>query len=114
MKKMLLVLIMSAVVTGCWETEKGEKIGTLVKIGKQGFLFKTNEVELIRGGMNDGSGSFGASFHFTIEDKGLVNIAYAALENQKKVRIKYHKEFFTLFRTETGDNSFLDSIEFIN
>lgn len=114
MKKYLVIGLMALLLQGCWETEKGEKIGTLVKLGKQGLIIKTNEAELIRGGMNQGSGSFGRPFDFTIEDEQQRQIAEKALEEQKLVRIKYHKEWFTLFRTETEDNSFLDDIEIIN
>lgn len=111
--KALITLLTCLSLSGCWETEKGEKIGTLVKLNKQGIFIKTNEAELIRGSMNSGSGSFGKSFDFTIESDEFNKIADSALEQQKTVRIKYHKELFTLFRTETSDNSFLDSIEII-
>lgn len=113
--KFFSMLLAASLVSGCWETEKGEKIGTIVKIGKVGFLIKTNEAELIRGGINNGNGGFGVKpFDFTIENEGLLAIANDALEKQKTVRIKYHKEFATLFRTETSDNAFLDGIEIIN
>jgi hypothetical protein len=108
-----LSLIMT--LTGCWEREKGEKIGNIVKLAKEGAFIKTNECELIRGGMNNGSGSFGSKpFDFTIEDDKLLAIAQKALDEQKSVRIKYHKEFTSWARTETNDNSFLDDIEIIN
>ncbi len=114
MKKYLLILTLVSLLQGCWITERGEKIGNIVKIGKQGLLIKTNEAELIRGGLNNGNGSFGRPFDFTIEDDQKREVAEKAFDEQKPVRIKYHKELVTLFRTETGDNSFLDEIEIID
>jgi hypothetical protein len=113
MSKYLLLILSIILISGCWETEKGEKIGTIVKLNKQGFFIKTRECEIIRGGFNNGSGSFGKAFDFTIEDDSMSQIADKALNEQKLVKVKYHKEWFTMFRTETGDNSFLDSIEFV-
>lgn len=111
--KILIIALSIILLSGCWTTEKGTKIGTLVKIGKQGFLIKTNEAELIRGGLNNGSGVMGKPFDFTIEDDSMLVIANQALDQQKEVKITYHKEWITFWRTETDDNSFLDSIEII-
>jgi hypothetical protein len=112
LKKIISVLILSAAISGCWKTSEGEKIGTLVKIAKEGVIIGTWECELIRGGMNSGSGSFGNAFHFTIEDNRLLAIAQEAMRQQSEVKIRYHKEFATLARTE-NDNYFLDDIEVI-
>lgn len=111
--KKYLVIALCLFISGCWETEKGEKVGNIVKIGKQGFFIKTIEAELIRGNLNSGSGAFGKPFDFTIEDEKQALIAEKALNEQKSVKIKYHKEWLTFFRTETEDNSFLDDIEII-
>jgi len=92
----IAIVSVSMLLSGCWETE----------------FIKTNEAELIRGGMNDGSGSFGKPFDFTIEDERLLGIVQKALDEHKSVRVKYHKELMTLFRCES-DNYFLDNIEII-
>lgn len=107
----LLVLIM--LLNGCWETESGEKVGNVVKLGREGMFVKTNEAELIRGGMANGSGSFGEPFDFTIENEDVLQVIQYALENNKSVKIKYHKELLAFFRTLTVDNSFVDSAEII-
>jgi hypothetical protein len=111
--KEIFILVLMFTLSGCWETETGEKIGNIVKLGKQGAFIKTNEAELIRGGMSDGSGSFGREFDFTIENESLLPIIKQSMEEQKPVRIKYHKEFATWLRTQTHDNSFLDAVEII-
>lgn len=111
MKKLILLLALSLTLTGCKEVAKGEKIGIIVKCAEEGFFFKTYECEMIRGGMNSASGTLGQSFHFTVENRELIPVLNKLLEDQKEVKIKYHKEFATLWRTETNDNSFLDSID---
>lgn len=113
MKKIILIGLLALFLQGCWEVSKGEKIGTIVKLAKEGLIIGTWEAELIRGGINNGSGSFGTTFHFTIENSALVEIASKALNQQQEVIIKYHKELITLWRAES-DNYFLDSIEIVN
>lgn len=114
MKKLLLLPLASLVLSGCWETTNGDKIGSIVKCAYEGLFIKTYECEIIRGGLASGGGSFGKSFDFTVEDKSLIPIIQRSMDEQKEVKIKYHKEFATLWRTETSDNSFLNSIEIIN
>ena len=87
MKKTIALICISFLMGGCWEKAKGEKIGTLVKIANEGFWWKTHEGELIRGGMNDGSGSIGKSFHFTIERDDIFEIAQKAMNDNKQVHI---------------------------
>jgi hypothetical protein len=111
--KKILIIVLCLSITGCWETSKGEKIGTIVKLAAEGVIIKTWEGELIRGGMNNGSGSFGGSFHFTVETPALIEKAQEALRNQREVRIKYHKEMFSWLRTENKESYFVDEIEII-
>ncbi|TAL08148.1 MAG: hypothetical protein EPO02_13660 [Nitrospirae bacterium] len=116
MKKILLIgsiLASTILLSGCWETSNGEKVGTIVKFAKEGMFIKTWEGELIRGGLNNGGGSFGKSFHFTVEDRSMIEKITDALETQKTLKVKYHQEWTTLWRTETSDNTFVDSIEII-
>lgn len=111
MKKLLCgLLLVTPLLTGCWETARGEKVGVIVKCAYEGIFIKTFECELIRGGMQNGSGSFGKSFHFTAENPHDITILQTVLETQREVHISYHQELMTLARTETEDNSFLDSI----
>lgn len=112
MNKFLLVIPVLFSLQGCLTTETGEKIGNIVKFGKTGFLCSTYEAELIRGGLNNGNGSFGKSFEFTVEDKEMVSKINDALDKQQEVKIKYHREAATFCRSET--NVFLDSVEIIS
>lgn len=110
--KKLLILLLPLLISGCWETESGDKVGTIVKFSKEGALIKTYEAELIRGGLNNGSGSFGRPFDFTVEDSSLIPIVQRAMENNNEVKIHYHREWITMWRCES-DNYFLDSIEIL-
>lgn len=113
MKKLLAIPLMALALQGCWQTEAGEKVGTIVKFTKKGAFIGTYEAELIRGGMNNGSGSFGKSFDFTIDKTDLMQIVQDAVANQFEVRIRYHKEWFVAPWRSDDNNYFLDAIEIL-
>lgn len=109
MKRVVLLplfLIMSA----CWDTGDGEKVGQIIKLNKQGAFCQSWEAELIRGGLNNGSGASSTVFDFTIEDPHLVPAIQAALDGQYEVKIKYHMEMNTLCRSDSQSH-FLTSVE---
>jgi len=102
---------------GCIQDSSGEKAGSITRLSKDGWipLCKTWEGEILRGGLNNGSGAFGAAFHFTIDDSALMDEVKKALESQQEVKIHYHHEKFVLLGTcsSKSDGYFLDSIEVI-
>lgn len=118
MKKLIMTGILGCLVlTGCHVSSpaKGQKVGHIVKLAKEGMIFDTWEGELIRGGLTDGSGSFGNSFHFVIEDERLVDVALSVMEANQEVIIYYHCELFSSFaRSEHSEPHFVDRIEIIN
>lgn len=119
MTKLISVLIVCLMLCGCYEVGKGNKIGTITRLNHEGLIFKTYEAQMIRGGMTDGSGSFGQTFNFTIERPELVDIIQTALDKQQKIKIYYHQELITWCRSDSsnahdGDNYFLDSVEILN
>lgn len=93
---------------------EGEKIGQVVKLSKVGLFSKTWEGQLIRGGMNGGSGSFGTTpFDFTVEGDSLVSLVTKYMQDQTEVVIKYrHEGVWSCFRSQAadGDGTFLISI----
>lgn len=101
------------VLSGCKDTGYGDKVGQIIKLSKQGFVCKTWEAELIRGGLNNGSGASSTVFDFTIENEALVKYVQDALDKQYEVKIHYNMEFTTACRSDSGDH-FLDSIERLN
>lgn len=111
----LLALVFIVPVSGCGvnpSNGNGEKIGQVIKVSKQGWISKTWEAQLIRGGMVGGSGSFGVvPFDFTIESEVMAQKVTEYMENQTEVLIKYSIEgVYSAFRTESGGH-FLISIE---
>ena len=91
----------------------GEKIGVITKLAKNGTFCQTWEAEIVRGGLNGGSGVVGQPFDFTIEDEQLVTQIKEALDNQKEVKIFYHSEGMTFCRSNSGDH-FLTKVEVVN
>lgn len=108
----IVALVFTVKACSNYESESGEKVGQVVKISKEGLFCKTWEGELIRGGMNNGSGSFGVKpFHFTINNNDLLNKLKTALDSQHEIKIKYHKILFA--PCDSGSSAyFLDNIEF--
>lgn len=89
----------------------GEKRGTIVKAATEGAFCPTHEAELIRGGMNGGSGGFGTKpFHFTYTDNQASNVE-AFCRSGSEVLIKYHRPFWVWAWKSGSDGVFLDSIE---
>lgn len=115
MKKLLTLAILAStlLLSGCWETAKGEKIGNIVKVSQEGAVCKTYEAEIIRGGLNGGTGSNGTAFFFTIENSEMAKQLQDAMEAQKEVKIRYHSEMNSWCRSNSGDH-FLDSFEIID
>jgi hypothetical protein len=90
---------------------KGQKIGRIVKIADEGIFSTTTEGQLLRGGLNDGSGSMGGSFEFTIEKPSLKILADKYLNNQKEVIIDYYTPLFSsIFRSEQMHPHFITNI----
>ena len=96
---------------GCGDYGTGEKVGTIIKLSRQGVFCNTWEAEMVRGGMNNGSGSFAvAPFDFTIEDASLIPKVQQAFNNQTEVKITYHSEINSFCRSD-GSSHFLVKIE---
>ncbi|MEQ1561274.1 MAG: hypothetical protein ABL899_00965 [Nitrospira sp.] len=104
------VLLSSLPLTACWDMGTGQKIGSITRLNKMGAFCKTWEGEIIRGGLNTGSGVVGQAFHFTVESEDLAKEVERAMNNQQEVRISYRQEGVTWCRSDSGDY-FLTKIE---
>jgi prepilin-type N-terminal cleavage/methylation domain-containing protein len=109
-----IILIIAALLApvGCNTSPgSGEKVGQIVKVSKQGMVWKTWEAQLIRGGITDGSGAFGTvPFDFTIEDDATAQRVIKYMQDQTEVVIEYKMEGVYLpVRTESSGH-FLVSI----
>ncbi len=108
-----LILIFVVFLSGCYEIESGKKVGNIIKISREGVLFKTYTLTLIRGGINDGSGAFGGAMNFMVEDKRLAEKAQKLMEQKKEVVINFHEEYWCMpcRKVEPFTCRFLDGIE---
>lgn len=102
-----------ALMTGCWDKGSGEKIGSITRIQKTGVFYQTWEAEIIRGGLNSGSGVVGNAFHFTVESEELAEKVKQAMLAQQEVKITYREEALTWCRSDSNDY-FLVKIEPLN
>ena len=115
-KKLILGNIAAALLfSGCYNIGQGEKIGQVVKINEASGIFcKTIEVEIIRGGFSNGSGTNDQALYFTIENNpDSLDIVKKAMENGSEIKVQYHQELATICRSDSG-STFGDKIEVIN
>jgi hypothetical protein len=84
---LLLAIVSLVPLTGCTKlTGSGEKVGSVIKVAHEGFFFKTDEVEIVRGGMNNGTGAFSTTpLNGTVNDDALLAQLKDALNNQGMV-----------------------------
>jgi len=117
---LIFVTLLFGCVGGCqhYQTRivgNGTKVGTVIKLAQEGFLqsCKTWEGELIRGGMNNGSGAFSTKpLYFTVNDPGLLREVQAALDGQYEVEVTYIQFYGPMFcASENEGNYFLTSIK---
>lgn len=114
MKSILLAILTAIVLSGCIQNGDGEKIGTVVRINKSGVLCPTDEVEIVRGGLSNGSGAVGGIFDATAEDPAILQKLKDAMEHQREVKITFTSEVFTLCRSGNHGNNFIRSVELMN
>jgi hypothetical protein len=103
------VLASSLMLSGCGEKGTGEKVGVVTKLARSGFFCKTWEGQIIRGGLNAGSGAMGAAFDFTVEDLSLLPKIKEAMEKQQEIKITYREELMTFCRSDSNDH-FITSV----
>jgi hypothetical protein len=101
--RLFLISIMCLSLAACgYVTGRGEKVGTIIKLSKEGVFVKTWEAEIIRGGMSNGSGGFSSTpFFFTIDDNALLAKVQTAFDSQKEIKIHYKRRaYFWTFTSE--------------
>lgn len=112
-KNLICIPLIALFLTGCWVTQEGNKVGIITKLAKQGAFIGTWEGQIIRGGFNNGSGTMGAPFDFTVENKNVLENLQKAMDEGREVKIYYHKEAVAWIRSES-DNYFVDRVEIVN
>lgn len=112
--KKLFILLAVALLAGCVQNGDGEKIGTVVRINKSGAFCPTNEVEIVRGGLSNGTGAVGGIFDATVEDASLLEKLKSAMEHQQEVKITFTSEMFTFCRSGNQGSHFIRSVDVMN
>jgi hypothetical protein len=110
--KWTVILLTSFLLSGCWDKGSGEKIGQITRLQRTGFFCQTWEGEIIRGGLNTGSGVVGQAFHFTVEDDALASQVQKAMDSFQEVKITYRAEAISFCRSDSNSH-FLTKIEAI-
>lgn len=113
MKKLLVSVCATILLSGCIETGRGEKIGQITKVAEEGLICMTWEGQIIRGGLTNGSGVSGQAFDFTIENNPvLVEKIQNLMNEQKEIKLKYRSEAISFCRSES--NHFVVDVEELN
>ena len=90
----------------------GEKVGQIVRMTNEGIVCKTWEAQLIRGGLNNGSGAFGVTpFEFTISDPLMAEKVQKYMDSQQEVKITYRTSGFYKTCSSGSGGDFLVNIE---
>jgi hypothetical protein len=94
---------------------EGERAGTVSKMSKKGFVFKTYEGQLNLGGLSGETGSPASSlwsFSVSGSETGVVQSLESALLNGKRVKIHYVEKYYT-FPWQGETSYFIDKVEHI-
>ncbi|MFN4144203.1 MAG: hypothetical protein ACK4GN_00140 [Runella sp.] len=93
----------------------GTRVGSLVKLSRRGYIFKTYEGQLMVGGMSDGTGTFNSTtWDFSVHDSNKTAIEALELSQRtgQRVSVHYEEKFFQL--PWNGDTKyFVVSVELI-
>jgi hypothetical protein len=77
----------------------GTRVGSLTKLSRKGFIFKTQEGQLMVGGMTDGTGTMNSStWEFSVDDdnKAVVDALVQSQKTGQRVSLHYEEKFFQL------------------
>ncbi len=90
----------------------GVKRGVVVKLAEEGIFVKTQEAELIRGGLTNGSGVAGGEvFTFTVSDPAVLQQIRQALDTGEEIEIKYERPLFSVpLSRQIMSNPFVTSV----
>jgi len=73
--------------------QNGDLIGQITNIKSAGIIFKANEVDIIKGGLQNGSGTLGAVHRLTYSDDQLPALQHA-MDTNKEINVHYNCPLF--------------------
>lgn len=98
-----IIATIAIALTGCGDCGNEAHVGSVVKLGKTGAFCQTWEAEIVRGGMNNGSGGVSATaFNFTIEDQKLYDLVQDAFDKQYEIKVSAHSEAASFCRSDSA------------
>jgi len=77
----------------------GTRVGSLVKLSRKGYVFKTYEGQLMVGGMSDGTGTFNSTtWDFSVDDdnRSVVEALEYSQKTGQRESLHYEEKFFQL------------------
>lgn len=108
------LVLAALLIAGCGIASpgEGEKVGQIVRVNQHGFICKTWEAQIMRGGFNNGTGASGAAFDFTVANEAEAETLRGYMESQTEVVLKYrtHGPFYSICSSESGGD-FLVSVK---
>lgn len=91
----LIVVVLTGLIGGInLKPTSGAVTGQVVKIAHEGIVSKTYEIELVRGGLTDGSGTMGRSYSFTVNNDEILKGLTEAMEKKQTVVVHYKGTLF--------------------
>lgn len=93
----------------------GTRVGSLAKLSRRGYIFKTYEGQLMVGGMSDGTGTFNSTtWDFSVHgsNKEAIDALNLSQRTGQRISVHYEEKFFQL--PWNGDTKyFVVSVELI-
>jgi hypothetical protein len=112
---LLLIIVGSLYYVTFGYYSDGTRVGSLVKLSRKGYIFKTHEGQLMVGGMSDGTGTFNSTtWDFSVDDdnKSAIEALNLSQRTGQRVSVHYEEKFFHL--PWNGDTKyFVVSVELI-
>lgn len=111
MRKIIALCILMGFCAGCGHVvATGTKVGTIIKVYNGGFWHRTWEMEVIKGGMNGGTGSFSTTPEWiTLTTPEQVAEAQHDMDAQQEVQVAYTQTFWAPY-SSNEDYKFCNSI----
>lgn len=102
MKKVFLFIVLILILIGCFfvfgSYSSGYRAGTVMKMTKKGFIFKTNEGQMNTGGfVNENTGETSIIWNFSVKNEEVIKDIEEAVDKGKKVKLYYDEKYFKIF-----------------
>jgi hypothetical protein len=120
MKRGLTLLFIFALIIGLmayfltsWYFSEGSRAGTVSKLSKRGYVFKTHEGELNEGGFSGETGSLTPRiWHFSTKEDSVVKDLERAMATGERVTLKYQEKVLQ-FPWNGDTKYFVIDVEFL-